>query len=168
MQSVRKYDMLLNTPKLFSGVHARKFLGFTLTMMGIETNPYKFQAVITMRNPTNVNEVQHLTGRLASLFCFLSSVYDKTFLFFVALKKNKIFEWTTQCDEAFTKIKNFLTLPIVLTHPREESSLLLYLLVINQVMSSIFVQEIDSVEKHVYFISKVFRGVNACYQKNDK
>lgn len=131
MQSVRKHDMLLNTPKFFSRVHAGKFLGFTLTMMGIEVNPYKFQAVITRRNPTNVNEVQHLTDFLASLFYFLSSVYDKTFLFFVSLKKNKIFEWTAECDEAFTKVKSFLTLPIVLTHSREDSSLLLYLLVIN-------------------------------------
>lgn len=32
-------------------------------------------------------------------------------------------------------------------------------------MSSVLVQEIDMAEKHVYFVSKVFRGTEACYQK---
>lgn len=35
-------------------------------------------------------------------------------------------------------------------------------------MSSVLFQEIDKRKKHVYFISKVFRGVESWYQKIEK
>lgn len=54
LQSVRRYDMRLNLVKCSSGVQAGKFLGFMLTMKGIEANPYKCRAVIDMRSPTSV------------------------------------------------------------------------------------------------------------------
>lgn len=58
LQSVRKYDMCLNLVKCSFGVHAQKVMGFMLTKKGIEVNPYKCQAVIDMRSPTTVKEVQ--------------------------------------------------------------------------------------------------------------
>ena len=79
------------------------------------------------------------------------------------MKKKEIFECTTKCEYVFTKVKAFLTSPLVLTCPREWFPLLLYLSVMNQEMSSVFVQEIDKAERLVYFISKVFKGVGIRY-----
>ncbi|RDX63401.1 Retrovirus-related Pol polyprotein from transposon 17.6, partial [Mucuna pruriens] len=39
-------------------VQAGKFLGFMLTELGIEANQEKFQAIINMRSPQKVKEVQ--------------------------------------------------------------------------------------------------------------
>ncbi|RDX80112.1 Retrovirus-related Pol polyprotein from transposon opus, partial [Mucuna pruriens] len=39
-------------------VRADKFLGFVLTQRGIEANPKKCQAVINMKSPSSVKEVQ--------------------------------------------------------------------------------------------------------------
>jgi hypothetical protein len=63
LASVRKYNMRLNPAKCSFGVQAGKFLGFMLTRRGIEVNPEKCQAIINMRSPTSVKEVQQLTGR---------------------------------------------------------------------------------------------------------
>lgn len=54
---VRKYDIHLNPSKHSFGVQAGIFIGFILTKRGIEANPHKCQVVITMKNPTDVNEV---------------------------------------------------------------------------------------------------------------
>jgi hypothetical protein len=61
LSSVRKYNMRLNPTKCSFGVQAGKFLGFMLTNRGIEANPEKCQAIIDMRSPTTVKEVQQLT-----------------------------------------------------------------------------------------------------------
>ncbi|WVZ07299.1 hypothetical protein V8G54_020645 [Vigna mungo] len=57
---VRKYDMRLNPLKCTFGVQAGKFLGFMLTAQGIEANPEKCKAILEMRSPQTVREVQRL------------------------------------------------------------------------------------------------------------
>ncbi|MCI55802.1 hypothetical protein A2U01_0077053, partial [Trifolium medium] len=60
-----------------------------LTSRGIEANPEKCQAIIDMRSPTSVKEVQQLTGRIAALSRFLSCAGEKAFHFFATLKKSE-------------------------------------------------------------------------------
>nr|KYP55843.1 Retrovirus-related Pol polyprotein from transposon opus [Cajanus cajan] len=64
---VRHYDMRLNPEKCVFGIVGGKFLGFMLSARGIEANPDKCRAVIDMRSPQNVKEVQRLAGRLTTL-----------------------------------------------------------------------------------------------------
>nr|KYP48897.1 Retrovirus-related Pol polyprotein from transposon opus [Cajanus cajan] len=64
---VRHYDMRLNPEKCVFGIAGGKFLGFMLSARGIEANPDKCRAVIDMRSPQNVKEVQRLAGRLTAL-----------------------------------------------------------------------------------------------------
>lgn len=97
--------MCLNPAKCFFKVQEDKFLGFILTKRGIEASPDKYHEVIDMRSPTNVKEVQQITGRLVALSCFLSCMGAKAFCFFVALRNKEKFQWTAECGEAFSKVK---------------------------------------------------------------
>jgi hypothetical protein len=62
-----------------------------LTNRGIEVNPDKCQAIIDMRSPTSVKEVQQLTGRIAALSRFLSGAGEKAFHFLSTLRKTEKF-----------------------------------------------------------------------------
>lgn len=168
VQSVSKYDMLLNPATCYFRVQAVKFLGFTLTRRGIEANLNKFQTIIDIRSPTDVKEVQQFTRRLATLSCFLLCAGDKTFLFFAALRKKVKFEWKPECEESFIEIKKFLSSPSILTRPKENLHFLRYLSSIENDMSLVLIQEIEKAEKHVYFISKMFKGAKKRYQKIEK
>lgn len=117
-----------------------KFIGFMLTRIVIEINLNKFQSFIIMRSSNNVKEVHQLTGFLATLSRFLSYTYENAFLFFATLNKKKnIFKYTSKCENEFTKLKEFLTSLPILTRLKEESSLLLYLLVTDQAISFVLV-----------------------------
>ena len=72
-------------------VEAGKFLGFMLTQRGIEANPDKCQAILNMKNPTCVREVQQLNGRLAALSRFLAGSAIRSLPFYATLKKGKKF-----------------------------------------------------------------------------
>lgn len=117
-----------------------------------------------MRSPTNFKEVGQLSGRPVALLCSLSCEDDKDFLFFSTLKMKERFKWTIECKEDFSKVKSFFTLPLILTRPREESLLLLYFSVTDQALSSVLFQDMDKVDRPVFFIRKVFIGTETKYQ----
>ena len=139
--TIAKYRLKLNPEKCIFGVEAGKFLGFLLTERGIEANPEKCAAIVAMRSPTTVKEVQQLTGRLAALSRFMSAGGEKGHPYFQCLKRNSRFLWTQECEEAFIKLKGYLASPPVLRKPQVGIPLRLYFAVTERAVSSVLVQE---------------------------
>ena len=153
-----KYRLKLNPEKCVFGVEAGKFLGFMLTKRGIEANPDKCAAIIAMRSPTSVKEVQKLTGRMAALSRFVSAGGEKGHPYFQCLKRNSRFAWTDECEAAFMKLKEYLATPPVLCKPVAGVPLRLYFAVTERAISSVLVQEQDQIQKPIYFVSKALQG----------
>ena len=110
--TLRSYSMKLNPGKCTFGVTTRKFLGFMVSQRGIEANPDKIRAIMEMKPPKNVKEVQSLNGKVAALNRFVLKVMDKCLPFFRTLKKS--FEWTDECQQAFEELKAYLSaLPLL-------------------------------------------------------
>ncbi|KAL0294164.1 UNVERIFIED_CONTAM: hypothetical protein Sradi_6900500 [Sesamum radiatum] len=98
-----------------------------ISQRGIESNPEKIKAILEMKPPRTIQEVQRLTGRLATLNRFISRSSDRGLPFFKVLKKIEKFQWTPQCQEASEKLKEYLASPPLLTKPKDEETLYLYL-----------------------------------------
>ncbi|KAD6454556.1 hypothetical protein E3N88_09262 [Mikania micrantha] len=88
-----RYIMKLNPSKCHFGVRSGKFLGYMVTKRGIEASPEQIQSILNLISPTNVKEVQRLTGRIAALNRFISRSSKKFKGFYDILKKNKKFQW---------------------------------------------------------------------------
>ncbi|KAL0378570.1 UNVERIFIED_CONTAM: Retrovirus-related Pol polyprotein from transposon gypsy [Sesamum radiatum] len=86
---MRAYGMKLNPSKCTFGVRGGKFLGYMVSEKGIEANPEKIQAIVGLRSPRMLNEMQKLTGKITSLSRFISRSADRSFLFFKALGRQK-------------------------------------------------------------------------------
>jgi hypothetical protein len=67
-----KFYLKLNLIKCFFGVPAGELLGYLVSTRGIEANPEKIQAIVTMRKPTKLKEIQQLTDRVATLSRFVA------------------------------------------------------------------------------------------------
>ena len=93
--TLKQYNMKLNPSKCAFEVSSEKFLGFMVSHREIEANPDKIQAILDMKPPQNVKEVQSLTGQVVTLNRFVSKATDKCLPFFKILKK--AFEWTDDC-----------------------------------------------------------------------
>jgi len=89
--TIARYKLKLNPEKCVFGVEAGKFLGFLLSERGIEANPEKCSAILAMRSPATVKEVQQLTGRMAALSRFVSATGEKGHPYFQCLKRNNRF-----------------------------------------------------------------------------
>ncbi|KAI5333080.1 hypothetical protein L3X38_023210 [Prunus dulcis] len=86
---LRQYCMKLNPSKCTFGVSSDRFLGYLVTQRGIEAHPRQIKAILEMKLPSTVKEIQSLTGRAAALNRFLSRSTDKCRPFFKALKKGQ-------------------------------------------------------------------------------
>ena len=94
-QVLKSYQMKLNPAKYAFGVSAGKFLGFIVNSRGIEANPDKIMVVLDMLPPSNIKDIQRLTGRIAALSRFISKASDKCQSFFQVLKNS--FQWDAHC-----------------------------------------------------------------------
>jgi hypothetical protein len=124
-ETLRSHKMKLNLAKCAFGVSSRKFLGFMVSQRGIEANPEKVSSVLGMQSPQTTKQLQQLTGRIAALNRFISRSTDKCLPFFKILKK--AFEWNSECEEAFGKLKEHLTSPPLLSRSDEGEIHYLYL-----------------------------------------
>ncbi|KAL0420885.1 UNVERIFIED_CONTAM: hypothetical protein Slati_3111400 [Sesamum latifolium] len=134
---LRKYRLKLNTAKCSFGVWGGRFLGFMVTQRGIVANPLKIKAILVMKAPTNVNEVQRLTKRIAALSRFISKASEKSLPFFKVLRKAKTFVWDASCQQVFEELKNYLAGLPLLVKPSQGDTLYLYLSATPQAVSSI-------------------------------
>ena len=147
--------MKFNPNKCAFGVSTEKFLGFIVNSRGIEANPDKIKAVLDMQSPSNTKEIQRLTRRIPALSRFVSRSNDKCQPFFQVMKK--AFHWDTQCEEALSVIKTYLSSPPVLVSPSKGELLTLYLAVSDFSTSASLVKERDKMQQLVYYCSQALR-----------
>jgi hypothetical protein len=159
--NLNRYKLKLNPTKCSFGISAGQLLGFLVSARGIEANPEKIQAILTMGKPAKLHNIQKLTGRVAALSRFVARLGEKALRFYALMKKsdNK-FEWTEEADTAFAQLKKVLSTPSVLVTPKEREPLLLYIAATHQVVSTVLVVErneegkVHGVQRLVYFLSK--------------
>ena len=133
---------------------------------GIEANPEKIRAIIEMKPPRNVKEVQSLNGKVAALNRFVSRVTDKCLPFFRTLKKS--FEWTDECQQVFEELKAYLSAPPLLSPLQPGEELFLYLAVSPAAVNAALIREEEKVQKPIYYDSQALHGAEERYPPMEK
>jgi hypothetical protein len=100
--NLNRYKLKLNPTKCSFGVSAGQLLGFLVSARGIEGNPEKIQAILTMGKPTKLHDMQKHIGCVAVLSRFDTRLGEKALPFYALMKKSdEKFEWTEEADVAF-------------------------------------------------------------------
>ncbi|KAK1691926.1 hypothetical protein QYE76_008623 [Lolium multiflorum] len=169
-----KFCLKLNPTKCSFGVPAGELLGFLVSARGIEANPDKIQAIVTMRKPTKLKEIQQLTGRVAALSRFVARLGEKALPFYALIKQGDKFQWNEEADRAFEDLKRTISTPPILVAPKEREPLLLYIAATPQVVSTVLVVEreeegkLHGVQRPVYFVSEVLSPSKQRYPQYQK
>ncbi|KAK1630915.1 hypothetical protein QYE76_005230, partial [Lolium multiflorum] len=159
--NLNKFCLKLNPTKCSFGVPAGELLGFLVSARGIEANPDKIQAIVTMRKPTKLKEIQQLIGRVAALSRFVARLGEKALPFYALIKQGDKFQWNEEADRAFEDLKRKISTPPILVAPKDKEPLLLYIAATPQVVSTVLVVEreeegkLHGVQRPVYFVSEV-------------
>jgi hypothetical protein len=124
--NLRKFGMKLNPEKCTFSVPSEKLLGYMVSHRGIDPNPEKISAIMNMKPPQSLHDVQKLTGCMAALSRFISRLSVRGLPFFKLLKKQDKFQWTEEVQEAFEELKGYLTTLPTLVAPEPDKVLQLY------------------------------------------
>jgi hypothetical protein len=82
-----RYKLKLNPTKCSFGVPVGQLLGFLVSARGIEANPEKIQAILTMGKPTKLHQVQQLARRVGVLSRFVARLGEKALPFYALTEK---------------------------------------------------------------------------------
>ena len=125
-----------------------------------------------MEEPESINDVQKLTGRIATLNRFIPRSADRSLPFFKVLRSSQKFEWGDQQREAFNSLKEYLQQITKLTSPDPKETLLLYTSASQKAVSAALVveRETDGTRKQlpVYFASEALAGSKLHYSELEK
>lgn len=102
---LRIFGLRLNPEKCLFGVSSGKILEHIVQKKGISANPKQTKAILGMRSPETVKDIQVLSGKIAALHQFISRSSDKVQPFIAMLKGQRNFLWTEECEAAFQEIK---------------------------------------------------------------
>lgn len=102
---MEQFSLRLNPKKCAFDVTSGKLLGYIISAKGIEVDPKKVQAIMDMPPPNNISQMRGLSGRLQSIWHFISQLADKSQPFTKTLHKGVTYEWNEECDRGLTQIK---------------------------------------------------------------
>jgi hypothetical protein len=159
--NLRKYNIKLNPQKCTFGIPSGQPLGYVVLKRGIEANPKKIDAIMRLRNPDCLLDVQKLVGWVAALSRFIPKLGEKAMHLYRLLPKTPMFEWTEEVDTTFTSLKKVLAGPTLLATPEAKEPMLMYIVVTNRVVSTVMVVERPEegreypIQQPVYYLSEV-------------
>ncbi|CAL8164128.1 unnamed protein product [Prunus armeniaca] len=166
---LKEYKMRLNPTKCAFGVVSEKFLGFMISQRGIEANAKKIQAILRMKIPKMVKDIQSLIGRVTALTRFISKATDRSAPFFKARKGNKRnITWTAECDKAFSELKEYMSRAPLLSTPEPGDILTIYLSVSATAVSSVLIRPHESAEHPVHYVNKGLQDAKVRYLDIEK
>lgn len=90
---------------------------------GIEANPSKIKALIEMKSPGKIKEIQRLTRLIVELTKFVSMSTNMCRLFFQVVKKGREMKWIEECEKAHQNIKRYLDNYLMLSKLKEDKNL---------------------------------------------
>ena len=109
-------------------------------------------------------------GRLNYIARFIFQMTAKCDPIFKMIRKHKSDEWDEECQEAFDKVKEYLTNPPVLVPPVQGKPLILYLTMHEKSMGCVLGQHDETGRKEhaIYYMSKKFTDYESRYSPLEK
>nr|GEU95406.1 hypothetical protein [Tanacetum cinerariifolium] len=163
--TLKKVNMKLDPKKCSFRIEEGKFLGYIVTFEGIRANPKKEKPIVNMPSPTNLKQMQRLSGKLDSLNRFLSKAAKKALPCLDTLKRctnKKDFHWKTEAEEAFQEMKKLIAKLPTLTTPNKEKELMVYLSAASEVVKAVLLVERQRKQASIHYVSRTLRRWKSC------
>lgn len=94
-----------------------KFLGYVINRSGLNVDPDKVSAIVTLPVPISVKEVRRVVGMMSWYRKFIPNFSSILSPLTELTKKRKKFVWSSECQNAFKTLKNLLISSPILSCP---------------------------------------------------
>ena len=117
LQKLREHRLYAKLSKCFFGLKEILWLGHIVSKDGVRLDPAKTKIVAEWPRPTTVKEVQSFLGSANWFRQYMQGYSQHPFPLTQLTRKNKPWEWTNECEQAFQWVKDTMQKAPVLAHP---------------------------------------------------
>jgi hypothetical protein len=117
LQRLREHHLYAKLSKCDFWLKEIKFLGHTISQVGIAVDPDKVQEVMNWKPPTTVRQIRSILGLPGYYRRFLPDFSRIAEPITELLKKEAKFVWGQKCEDAFQALRQHLTTAPVLAQP---------------------------------------------------
>ena len=118
LQRLRAANLRLKTRKCSLLREETTYLGHIISTEGIKPDPAKTRQVENYPHPTDATKVRQFVGLASFYRRFIPNFATVAAPLHYLTKKNVVFCWTPECEDAFQKLKKLLVTAPVLAYPR--------------------------------------------------
>ena len=131
-------------------------MGFISHEKGIEIDPKIIEAMKNVEAPACKKNLQKLLGKVNFLRRFISNLSGKIDAFtpILRLKNEAELTWGAEQQDAFEKIKKYLSSPPVLKAPKRGIPFRLYVAAEDKVIGAVLTQETEEKEYIVTYVGR--------------
>ena len=121
----RERHIILNDEKVYMKKSEISFMGHQITNNGICADPNKVTAIREMPSPTDIHGVKRFCGMVQYLARFMSNLAESQKPLRRLTKKDVVWDWNSDCENALNEVKRRIAQPPILTFYDQEADLVL-------------------------------------------
>ena len=125
LKRLQAANLTLKTKKCCFLQQEVEFLGHIVSGTGISPNPQKVAAVANWCTPSKLKDLRSFLGLATYYRRFIKGFANIARPLHALTEKGKQFVWSTDCEEAFSALKNRLTSAPILAYPTKEDPFIL-------------------------------------------
>lgn len=168
LERIRKAGLKLKPNKCQLFQKEVSFLGHVINKNGITPNPDNIAKIIDWPIPKTPTEVRQIIGMVSYYRKFIKDFASIVRPLVNLTKKDITFNWTTDCQDAFQKIKELLTGPEIMSFPIMEGEFVLDTDASNYSIGAVLSQVQDGQEKVIAYASRALNKAEINYCVTDK
>lgn len=163
LERLMSFNVKVNWEKCQWFVNKVTYLGHVITPEGIKPNTEKIKAILEAPIPKNVSELKSFLGMIMFYSKFLKNLCVKLRPLYELLKKDKEWNWTSECQNSYDLCKRELCEDHILTHYDPRKKIVVTCDASDEGISGILSHIIDGCERPVFFVSRTLTTAERKY-----
>ena len=165
---LRRANLKLGARKCHLAAREVSFLGYKVTPEGLEPEPRLMEAISKLPPPINVAEVRSFLGLVGYYRRFIKKFSDKAAPLNALLRKDQVWKWTQECQDAFETLKGEIASRSVSAYPDFSKPFRLYTDASNLGLGAILAQKQEGKEKIICCASRTLNNAESNYSTTKK
>ena len=125
LERLRSANLKLKAKKCLLFATQVKYLGHVISEEGVSTDPDKIKDIVQWHTPRTIKQTRSFLGMVNYYSRFVPNLAQVAHPLHQVTKKNAKFEWTSQCQQAFEKLKSCLASAPIMAYPTRTEKFIL-------------------------------------------
>ena len=165
---IRAANLTLKPTKCCFGKKEIKFLGHLITENGVSPLPDKIQTIMEVQQPKTVKQVRAFLGLVGYYRKFIKGFSQVASPLNELTKKDAVFKWSQECEEAFQHLRNALINPPILAYPNYNSPYILETDASHTGVGMVLSQEQEGKQRVIAYAGKKLNDAQRNYSTTEK